>query len=529
MTENKENLLETAAGAQWKSLGVHHHHGFVIPLFSLHSKKSCGIGEFPDLLPLIPWCKEIGIDVIQLLPLNDTGPESSPFSTLSAYALNPIHLGLEHLPRVQEYSALTTMLRELKPYNLSPTVNYRAIYSIRRAFLHEYFNRFHESIQASKEFQNFLKDNPWVQGYSLFKSLKEFSAWSTWESWPDEVRNPTAHSLLKLQQRFESDILFHEIVQFLCQQQLQEVKKTANEYNVKLMGDLPILINRESADVWLQRDLFDLDYAAGAPPDMYAEDGQKWGFPLYNWKEMEKTNYSWWRTRLTIASRFYHIFRIDHVVGFFRLWAIPQGKMAKEGKFIPEDQILWLPQGEKIMRIMLEEQKMLPIGEDLGVVPTEVRRCLNRLGICGTRVMRWERMWEEDKRFIESNAYIPCSLTTVSTHDSELLSEWWSNNPQEAKDYATFRGWEYSPILTKQQQFLMLQESHHTGSLFHINLLQEYLALIPGMTGSDPAAERINTPGTISEANWSYRFHPAVEQLIQNEELKKLMKDLFFA
>ena len=526
MSELEESILSTPAAAQWKNIGIANHHGIDIPLFSLHSKSSCGIGEFPDLLPLIPWCKELGLDVIQLLPLNDTGPENSPFLTLSAYALNPMYLGLEQLPRVQEYTTLTTMLRELKSYNQTQHVKYRDLYIARRTFLHEYFNHFHESLQTSHAFQNFLKENPWVQGYSLFKALKEFSSWSSWENWPQEVKNPTTSSMEKLLGQFESDILFHEIVQFLCFQQLELVKKTAQEHNVNIMGDLPILINRESADVWLERPLFSLDYAAGAPPDMYSAEGQKWGFPLYNWEEMEKDKYLWWRTRLKVAGKFYHIYRLDHVVGFYRIWGIPLLQKATEGRFIPEDRAMWIPHGEKIMRVMLEEQSMLPIGEDLGTIPPEVRVNLQKLGICGTKVMRWERMWDEDRRFIRPEDYPPISLTTVSTHDSDTLQLWWINSPQEAQDYSLFKGWTYTPILTHEQQLEILRDSHHTRSLFHINLLQEYLALIPRMTWGTPAEERINLPGTISDTNWSYRFLPSVEELVESKELKALMQDL---
>lgn len=526
MSEPEDTILSTPASAQWKSVGITHHHGLDIPLFSLHSKTSCGIGEFPDLLPLLPWCKEIGLDVIQLLPLNDTGPENSPFLTLSAYALNPVHLGLEQLPRIQEHSALTTMLREFKVFNQSQHVNYKALYAARRTFLHEYFNRFHESIQSTPEFQQFLQENNWVQGYALFKALKEFSSWSSWETWPQDVKNPTAGSLIRLLNRFESDILFHEIIQFLCFQQLQLVKKTAEKYGIKLMGDIPILINRESADVWLERPLFILDYAAGAPPDMYSTEGQKWGFPLYNWEEMEKANYSWWRNRLKTASKFYHLYRLDHVVGFFRIWGIPLTQKATEGHFIPEDIATWIPQGEKIMRIMLEEQAMLPIGEDLGVIPPEVRVCLNGLGICGTKVMRWERMWNEDRRFIKPEDYPSISLTTVSTHDSEPLQLWWSANQQEAQEYAAYKGWTYNPVLLPEQHYEILKDSHHTHSLFHINLLQEYLALVPGMNWSSPTEERINLPGVISDKNWSYRFRPAVEELVENKELKTLIQSM---
>lgn len=525
MDEIENVILATPAAGQWKNVGIRQHHGFNVPLFSLRSKSSSGIGEFSDLIPLIPWVKELGLNVIQLLPLNDTGPDNSPFCALSAYALNPIHLGLEMLPRVQEDSCLTTILRELKHFNFSQHVNYKAIYDARRVFLRHYFNRFHESIQTSAEFKTFLNENSWLQGYALFKALKEFSSWSSWESWPAEIKNPSQDCLVRLYNRFESDILFHQIIQYLCFQQLKKVKHYAEEHQVMLMGDIPILINRESADVWLESPLFNLELSAGAPPDMYSQEGQNWGFPLYNWEEMEKQDYSWWRLRLKIAGHFYHLYRIDHIVGFYRIWGIPISQKATEGRFYPENQDDWIPHGEKIMRMMLDEQPMLPIGEDLGTIPPAVRINMKNLGICGTKVMRWERMWDEDRRFININDYPPISLTTVSTHDSETVYQWWSHNPQEAQDYARFKGWEHSATLTHEQQFVILKDSHQTSSFFHINLLQEYLALIPGMTWM-PDEERINLPGVINETNWGYRFRPTVEELIASSDLKKLMKDL---
>ena len=199
---------------------------------------------------------------------------------------------------------------------------------------------------------------------------------------------------------------------------------------------------------------------------------------------------------------------------------------AMEGHFIPNDPALWIPQGEKIMRMMIENSSMLPIGEDLGVVPPEVRQDLGTLGICGTKVMRWERYWHGDWSFIPVQNYPRESMTTVSTHDSETLALWWRNQPQESGDYAHRRGWEYTPLLSYDYRMGILWDSHHSHSLFHINLLQEYLAFIPDMVWPDPEDERINVPGLVSEQNWSYRFRPSLEEITTNEQLADIMRNL---
>lgn len=519
-------LLSSPAGKQWSSLQPAPHHGINLPLFSLHSAKSCGIGEYTDLLPLIDYCKETGLKIIQLLPLNDTGLDTSPYSALSANALNPLHLGIASLPFIDNDPSLQQLIEEMQGLNSTFRVSYKQVAPQRDFFLHAYFTRFSKKIIESEAYQQFVQETPWLANYALYKSLKVFSSWSCWENWPEDIRNPTVSSRAKYACKFESEIELHQVIQFLCYQQMKAVKAYAKEKGIFLKGDIPILINRESADVWGERELFDINYAAGAPPDMYAKEGQKWGFPLYNWQAHESHNYAWWRQRLKTASHFYDIYRVDHIVGFFRIWAVPLAQKATDGKFIPEDPSSWIAHGEKIIRMMLEEQTMLPIGEDLGTVPPDVRSCLRTLGVCGTKVMRWERLWDEDRRFIPPQSYILESMTTVSTHDSDTLQQWWIDSPEEAKEYAESKGWEFITPLTPEHHFAILYDSHHTGSFFHINLLNEYLALIPGMTSGNLEDERINKPGIIADTNWSYRFKPSVEEIVSNPSLRTLITDL---
>ncbi len=525
MTETTERLQSSPAAAQWQKIGIRQHHGIVVPLFSLHSQTSCGIGEFPDLIALFPWCRSIGLDVIQLLPLNDPGLDTSPYCALSAYALNPIHLGLSQLPHVAEHLFLQQQIGKLQQLNSCQRVNYAAVQAGKESFLRDYYSQYGASAILKTDYQQFKKQNKsWLNDYTLFKTLKIKLAWQNWETWPEPYINPSPDFLQHLPSDIAAEMDFHCFVQYCCFKQFSQVKQQATIAGIFIKGDIPILINRESADVWHRRDLFMLEFAAGAPPDMYAQEGQKWGFPLYQWEALAAQGYRWWIERLKVASAGYHLYRIDHIVGFFRIWAIPIDKSAIEGHFIPSDENTWIPHGKNIMEMMLANNEMLPIGEDLGTVPPEVRVCLRALGICGTKVMRWERRWHSDQSFIDPKAYIPESMTTVSTHDSETLALWWQNRPDESQAYAAATGMHYTPQLTYEQRIAILYASHHSGSLFHINLLQEYLALIPNLTWPDPEDERINIPGLISERNWSYRFRPSVEEIVGNPTLEQAMK-----
>lgn len=510
----------------WGKIGLREHNGVNIPLFSLHSKNSCGIGEFTDLIPLISWCKEISFDVIQLLPLNDTGPERSPYSALSAFALNLIHLGLAHLPFVNQEPSLQALLPKMQALNKLERCDYTSVHLLKDEFLKTYYKIFGEKILQSEDFKQFKKENPWLPSYALFKTLRILHDWKRFEEFPLKIQNPTLLTYTELLSTYENEINFHIFVQYLCFTQFKEVKKIAGLHNVFLMGDIPILINRDSADVWMERHLFDLNYSAGAPPDMYAVDGQSWGFPTYNWKEIEKEDYQWWKLRLKVASNLYDIYRIDHIVGFFRIWSIPYGAPATHGHYIPENPDVAMTQGEKILKMMIESSPMLPIGEDLGNVPDAVRKCMSDLSIPGTKVMRWERLWNENKRFIELQNYPLLSLTTVSTHDSEPLALWWRDKKDEAMDYAKFKGFNYSETITKQQQMEILKDSLHTKSLFHINLLQEYLSLVEGFTSNYLDDERVNVPGTITDQNWTYKFRQPIEEIVKNQELKNIIRSL---
>lgn len=487
--------------AHWEKIGLHSHHGICVPLFSLRTKKSCGIGEFSDLILLIDWCKSLKLDCIQLLPINDTGPDSSPYNPLSSCALDPVYLSLVDLG--------VDGLDELRALNERSHLRKQEVLTKKLELLRKHFSA---TFSNEGPYQQFVQQNPWVHTYALFKALKEQFEGKNWSEWPSQYPKPD-----------QAKIDFYIFLQFHCFEQMEKIRAHATSQGVFIQGDVPILLSPDSADVWAERDLFRLDLSAGAPPDYYNPHGQGWGFPLFQWDEMRRTHFSWWHRRLQVAERLFHIYRIDHVVGFFRIWAIPNGKKPTEGSFVPQDRSVWAVQGKELLEMMLKATTMLPIAEDLGTIPSEVYPVLKDLGICGTKVMRWQRSWNTDKSYIPFNQYEPFSMTTVSTPDMYPLEAWWQRAPAESIPFAEFMHWSYHPILSAKQRLEILHAAHHTSSFFHINLLQEYLALFPEFVYPNPEEERINWPGTTLPTNWTYRLRPFLEEIVVHKGLAEAL------
>lgn len=521
MTSHLEKaLLHGPCGPLWKKIGVRSHHGIALPLSALHTAESCGIGEFLDLVPLIDFCHRLQLDVVQLLPLNDSGSDPSPYNALSSCALNPIYLSLHALPDLD--AELRELLKPLRALNAAPHIAFTEVASRKLHFLRAYFEKTGAALTPSQPFNRFIEENPWVKPYSLFKVLKDRLEQNPWSSWPTELK--TYSEQLFLDHRKEAG--FYIALQYYAFRQLEHVRLYAHTKDLLIKGDIPILLSPDSVDVWQHPRLFNLTLSAGAPPDAYSEEGQYWGFPIWNWEELKKDHYRFWKERLHVAAACYDLYRLDHVVGFFRIWAIPLGHPSKEGKFVPEDEKRWIPEGTDHLQMLISASTMLPIAEDLGTVPAAVRSTLNQLGICGTKVIRWERLWDEDGSFIPYRFYPPVSMTCVSTHDSPTLALWWRDFPEEAKVFAAFKKWTYTPELTFAQRKELLTDAHRTPSLFHINLFQEYLALYPELVSPILEEERINTPGKVLLINWTYRFRPSVEEVLAHAGLFQSMQEI---
>ena len=508
----------------WQCIDTSPKHGVCVPLFSLHTQDSCGIGEFLDLIPMINWCTDRGFQILQILPINDTGSCSSPYNSISSIALNPLHLSITALPYKDEVPFSEKYLLEMQKLSQLSQVDYERILPMKRAFLKEYYKicKSKKLTEHPDVYAFYEREQYWLHPYALFCSIREHLKHLPIDHWPATYIDLSY--IPQHEQTFAENIQFHSYLQYLCFQQMRQVRKHADHKHCLIKGDIPILISKDSCDVWFYREYFSSAESVGAPPDLYNTKGQNWHLPIYNMKVLKRDNYLWWKERLRYAENFYSLYRLDHVVGLFRFWVWDE---SGRGRFEPHDPKDYLSQGQDILSHLLKSSSMLPIGEDLGTIPLDVKQTLESLAICGTRIPRWERDWNGSGAFIPFEQYDPLSVTSLSTHDSSTLSLWWQESPQEAKLFSQFLEIPYTTSLTFQNHKEILKLSHKTSSIFHINLINDYLALCPDLISKDSFRERINLPGTISKNNWVYRVKPSIERLFAHSKLNFLLESLF--
>ena len=509
----------------WERVGTRPRSGLAVPLFSLRSERSAGVGDFADLERLADWCAAIGASVIQLLPLNDLGPDSAPYGAVSAFALDPIYAAPDRISAVQADPALRAKAAALAADLEQPgPVAYDRVRGARMAFLEAVFATVADALRDDTDFEAFVAEHErWLEDYVLYRTLREHHGWRSWEDWGDTY---DMASLARFSAEHASRLQFHRWIQWILDGQLRAAHQYANERGVLLKGDIPILVGRDSADVWRNPHLFFLDTSAGAPPDYYAEDGQNWGFPTYDWEAHWPDGCQWWRARLAHASRYFDLYRVDHVVGLFRIWTIRHGEeTGRNGWFVPEEEWRWGGHGRGILEMMLDATDMLPLAEDLGTIPDVCRDTLRDLGICGTKVVRWERRWHGDGSFIPPSEFAPLSMATLSTHDSDTLRGWWQDSPEERQLYwETLGGTGEAPSeIPRDVHLEALGQVTRAGSLFVILLPQDILAPFGRLEGS-PADNRINVPGTVADTNWSWRLPCTLDALVADDDLNERLK-----
>ncbi len=524
MSENDDReipqFLEHAATKDhWERIGVKKRFGICAPLFSLRTLRDAGVGDIGDLYPLVDWCRRIGASVIQLLPINDMGLDSVPYSALSAFALDPIYIALDRVDEIASAPDLCERLARLSTtLNQGARIDYLQVRREKGALLEEAFRRA-DGPPLRAALAEFRDSNSWLDDYLIYRTIKEHREYRSWEDWGEEFSSGEARN--RFAREHDERLTFHLYEQWLLDRQLSEARGYANANGILLKGDIPILVSRDSADVWLNPAYFNLQTTAGAPPDMYAEEGQNWGFPTYRWDVLAGQDYSWWRARLEVAQRYFDLYRIDHVVGFFRIWTIPLSETTGvNGRYEPQEEWAWGDHGRRLLSMMLESSTMLPLAEDLGTIPPVCRETLRELGICGFKVQRWEKRWHEDHSFIQPSDYDPLSLATLSTHDSETLAGWWAAYPDERGQLWGTLGKEGSAPdrLPGEFELELIRWLARGRSLFTVVMLQDLLdpfGLLPG----DPAEHRVNVPGTVGPHNWTWRSPVCLEDLLGNEEL----------
>ncbi len=425
----KKYLLKTPARDKWERIGTQKRAGVLVPLFSIYSKKSIGIGDFEDLKLLIDWCNKSGNSIIQLLPLNEVGSTYCPYDALSSFALEPACISLEKISGANRKS-IKDGIKKLKAE--FPSGKARVDYSIKKEKLKVLWDIFLNETRHPEDFKNFIETHLfWVRDFALFKGLKDYHQGKPWYEWEEKYKNRDLLQLEVFHKEHEKQITFQAWAQWQLYQQFTEVKKYAQLKKVLLKGDLTFLVSRDSADVWAHQELFKLEFSAGAPADMYCAKGQRWGMPTYNWEKVSSDDYRYLKEKLKYAQEFYDILRIDHVVGLFRIWSIPYNEpwenQGLHGFFDPQDESKWKEQGSNILSLMLKNTKMLLCAEDLGIIPKVCTKVLQELGIPGNDVQRWVKDWKVKHDFLVPQDYRVLSVAMLSTHDTTNWAAWWEN------------------------------------------------------------------------------------------------------
>jgi 4-alpha-glucanotransferase len=491
--------------------------GTLFPLFSMRSKKDWGIGDTTSMALWFDAMKAMDLNLLQVLPINEMPPGvSCPYTALSAFALDPIYIAVEDIPELADLPEVLEDIRSrrfqagLKQLRAAKTVMYNEVRHLKFSTLWNIYTAFHQKhvlkdTALAGEFRAFCRANAgWLEDYAAFRRLKDTHNWTSWTHWEGPLKDRDPQAMGELHGREENQILFFKYLQWTIHRQWTAARKRAEQLNIKLLGDLPFMVNQESADVWSRQAEFDINREIGAPPDAFSETGQRWGLPAYNWDVIERNNFDWWRTKVKKASEFYDLFRIDHMVGFFRTWVIPRD-VAQKPDFDIKDEHGQRERGRRFLEAVASASHMLPVAEDLGVIPPYVGEVLSSLSIPGYKVMRWEK--GKDGSYTEPVKYPAVSLATSSTHDNEPLADWWDTvDPVEKKLFWKLVSGEDSrpPAFTKAREKAL---SALLGASSRIVILP-----IQDIFGSK---ERVNTPGTLGDHNWTYRFPTPAEDFLK--------------
>jgi 4-alpha-glucanotransferase len=317
--------------------------GTVIPVGALWGEQSIGVGEFPDLIAFGELCKKMGLGLIQILPVNDTGYDSSPYCALSACALHPLYLRIQAIPEAAADPSFARHIEEklgtyFKDESRFP---YYKLLRAKMELLWKLYTTYERAIaekaKGTGSLASWIQENPWVQEYAVYRRLKETNGEQSWKTWSNHSQvSAEVIQALWDDPNLWKEHLFWVWVQEALDTQFCQAADALKALGIILEGDLPILMNEDSCDVWAHPEYFHWELSAGAPPDMYSPLGQNWGFPIYNWQAQAKDGYAWWKNRLKVAEKYYGAYRIDHVLGFFRIWASGrEDTSAILGRFVP--------------------------------------------------------------------------------------------------------------------------------------------------------------------------------------------------
>ncbi|HTM24220.1 MAG TPA: 4-alpha-glucanotransferase [Vicinamibacterales bacterium] len=490
------------------------HAGLLVPLFSVPSRESWGIGEFGDLPKLGVWLADAGYSFVQLLPLNEMAEgQNSPYSALSAMAMDPIFISPAAVPEVQALGGealLTDAERgQLEAARHASGVDYTAVRAVKNRALRAAFERFFEhewrpQTDRAKRLRMFAgRERWWLDEYALFRALHARNEGRYWREWDPPLRDREPAALQAARESLDVEILFYTYLQWLAAGQWSRAREATE---VGVFGDFPFMVSGDSADVWSRQEDFRLDASVGAPPDAFSETGQDWGFPAYRWPEIAAGGFRWLAARARRYAALYDGYRVDHLVGFFRTYVRETDGRAA---FVPATEPDQIAQGVRVLEVLSAPGARLT-AEDLGVIPEFVRDTLRRLEIPGYKVLRWEREWDEaGQPFRDPAEYPRCSVATSGTHDTETLAEWWDSAPAEERHAVASIVCMNPPGCNPDEPFTPATRDAILQVLF-ASAADVVLLPIQDVFGW---RDRVNTPAVISEDNWTWRLPWPVEDL----------------
>lgn len=462
-----------------------------MPVFSLPSKY--GIGTMgAEAKRFIDFLNEAGQKFWQILPLNPAGLGASPYQSFAGMAGNPLFIDLDWL--IEKGFLNAEQLSGLPAEN-NGAVNYAAVESSRKELFKKAFTAFLNN--TPPDFEAFKKDEEyWLKSYAVFMAAKEVFGDGGWQSWPNGLNNYNESAVNTFADTHRNTVEYYNFLQYVFFKQWQEIKEYANGKGVNIIGDMPIYVSLDSADVWANRGQFELDSAgnpprvAGCPPDAFSEDGQKWGMPLYNYKKMaaEPAPYSWWRARIKHAFRFCNYLRIDHFRGFESYYAIPaDAENAKNG--------IWEKgPGEELFKYVKADlgKEANIIAEDLGTITPAVEGLLKATGFPGMKVLQFAFTPFAQSSYLPHN-HTKNSVVYTGTHDNNTIIGWEKEDPAAANFAKKYLGVQNGDSLN----WVLIKAAMMSVADICIVPMADFMGL-------DETA-RINIPGTVS-GNWVWRI-----------------------
>lgn len=479
--------------------------GILMPIFSLPSKYGIGtLGE--EAYKFIDFLKKSGQTYWQILPIGTTGFGDSPYQSFSAYAGNPYFIDLDFL--INDGLLNKKDVENIKWYEEPDKVNYEILYKSRYQVLRKAYEKFR--ISPPPDFEKFKSENDyWLKNYAMYSAIKDCHNGMPFYMWEDGYKFRNNEFIKKTETDLSEEIGFYEMLQYLFSAQWFKLKEYANRNGIKIIGDIPIYVAADSADVWGEPEQFMLDkdlqpYAvAGCPPDAFSDEGQLWGNPLYDWKYMENDGFKWWINRMAYSSRLYDIIRIDHFRAFSAFYSIPYGeKTAVNGK--------WIKGPSKRLFTALEKSlgKLNIIAEDLGTIDDEVRELLNFTKYPGMKVLQFAFTPDTESSYLPHNIIKNCVVYT-GTHDNDTAIGFMKD--AESSQVKFMR--EYLRIDDSDSfNWSLIKAAMATSADTVILQMQDFLGL-------DNSA-RINIPSTLG-GNWQWR----ISENCCNDWLAKIIYD----